>query len=73
MESKFPIPNAVFILDVDPRVGVYRIACLRGEKPNHFADLVGLAAAREVFQSCSQLNIFQIDGAYEQVPHLMQA
>lgn len=26
MESRFPIPDAVFILDIEPAIGIYRIA-----------------------------------------------
>jgi dTMP kinase len=63
MKSKFPIPDAVFILDVDPIVGVHRIAHSRGEEPNHFEERGDLAKAREIFQSLSGPNIFHIDGA----------
>jgi dTMP kinase len=63
MESKFPIPDAVFILDVDPIVGVHRIAHSRGEEPNHFEERGDLAKARQIFQSLSDPNIFHIDGS----------
>ena len=63
METRFPIPDAVFILDVDPIVGVHRIAHSRGEEPNHFEERGDLAKAREIFQSLSDPNIFHIDGS----------
>ena len=62
MESRFPIPDAVFVLDVDPAVGVHRIAHSRGEEPNHFEDRANLAKAREIFQGMTDSNIHHIDG-----------
>jgi dTMP kinase len=63
MESRFPIPDAVFLLDVDPAIGVHRIAHSRGEEPNHFEDRANLAKARELFQGMTGSNIHHIDGA----------
>ncbi len=63
MESRFPIPDAVFVLDVDPAVGVHRISHSRGEEPNHFEDRANLAKAREIFQGMIDSNIHHIDGA----------
>src|SRR5271166_6015958 len=34
MESRFPIPDAVFLLDIDPILSVHRIAHSRQEEPN---------------------------------------
>jgi dTMP kinase len=62
MESRFPIPDAVFVLDVDPAIGVHRIAHSRGEEPNHFEDRSNLAKAREIFQGMTGSNIHNIDG-----------
>ena len=62
MEEKFPIPDAVFILDIDPIVSVHRIANSRGEQPNHFEDRANLAKAREIFNRLSDPNIHNIDG-----------
>jgi dTMP kinase len=31
MESRFPIPDAVFVPDIDPAMGIHRIAHSRGE------------------------------------------
>lgn len=63
MESRFPIPDAVFVLDIEPEVGMHRIAHSRGEEPNHFEERGNLAKAREIFQSLSGSNIHHIDGA----------
>lgn len=63
MESRFPIPDAVFILDIDPVIGVHRIAHSRGEQPNHFEERGNLARAREIFQQMSASNIYHIDGS----------
>jgi dTMP kinase len=62
MESRFPIPDAVFLLDVDPAIGVHRIAHSRGEEPNHFEDRANLGRARSIFQAMSAPNIHHIDG-----------
>ena len=63
MESRFPVPDAVFVLDIDPAVGIHRIAHSRGEEPNHFEDRANLAKAREIFQAMSAPNIHHINGA----------
>lgn len=63
MEARFPIPDAVFVLDIDPEVGVHRIAHSRGEEPNHFEERGNLAKAREIFKSLSGDNVYHIDGA----------
>jgi dTMP kinase len=63
MESRFPIPDAVFILDIDPIESVHRIAYSRGEQPNHFEDRQNLARAREIFNRLSGPSIHHIDGA----------
>lgn len=63
MESRFPIPDGVFVLDIDPAVGIHRIAHSRGEEPNHFEDRANLGKAREIFQEMAAANIHHIDGA----------
>jgi dTMP kinase len=63
MERLFPIPDGTFVLDIDPVLGIYRIAHSRGEKPNHFEKRAELAKAREIFQKIKGPNIFHIDGA----------
>jgi dTMP kinase len=63
MVSRFPIPDAVFILDVDPVVGIHRIANDRGEEPNHFEDRSSLADARSIFNQLQGDNIRRIDGS----------
>ncbi|MBZ5578992.1 MAG: dTMP kinase [Acidobacteriia bacterium] len=63
MEGRFPIPDAVFILDVDPAIGVHRIAHSRGETPNHFEERGNLAKAREIFQRMTGSMIHHVDGS----------
>jgi dTMP kinase len=63
MESRFPIPDAVFILDLEPVVSVSRIAYSRGEQPNHFEDRKNLARARDIFNQLSGPMIHRIDGS----------
>jgi dTMP kinase len=63
MESRFPIPDVVFVLDIDPAIGIHRIAHSRGEEPNHFEDRTNLAKAREIFQAMAGSNIRHIEGA----------
>lgn len=58
----FPRPDAVFLLDVDPIVGINRIANDRCEKPNHFEERGSLAAARSIFSQMQDDNIHKIDG-----------
>ena len=63
MEARFPIPDAVFILDIDPILSVHRIATSRGDEPNHFEDRKNLAKAREIFNEMSGPMIHRIDGS----------
>jgi len=62
MYTRFPEPDAVFILDVDPVVGIHRIANDRGEEPNHFEDRGSLVQARDIFNQMNRKNIHRIDG-----------
>jgi dTMP kinase len=63
MESRFPIPDAVFILDIDPTLGVHRIAHSRRERPNHFEDLENLTRVRSIFQSITGKMVHHIDAS----------
>lgn len=63
MEERFPIPDAVFLLDLDPRLSLYRIADLRGDQPNLFENLGGLTEAREIFLSLGNSVISRVDGS----------
>lgn len=63
MEERFPAPDAVFIMDIDPILSIHRIAHSRGEEPNHFEDRANLARAREIFQGLSGDGIYHIEGA----------
>lgn len=63
MESRFPIPDAVFIIDIDPSSGIHRIAHSRREQPNEFEDLENLARARAIFKAMTGEMIQHIDGS----------
>lgn len=63
MESTFPVPDATFILDIDPSLSVYRIAHSRGEVPNHFEERANLVAARQIFKQIIAPQVFHIDGS----------
>ncbi len=62
MKQRFPVPDAVFLLDVDPWVSVDRIAHSRGETPNHFEGRDDLAISRQIFNSLEGDEIYRIDG-----------
>lgn len=51
MESLFPRPDLVMVLDLDPTVALTRIREQRGEMPNEFERVEGLEKARGVFLS----------------------
>jgi dTMP kinase len=62
MESLFPVPDAVFILDIDEHLSAHRIATVRGEEPNHFEERGNLAKAREIFNAMTEGNIYKLEG-----------
>jgi dTMP kinase len=62
MTERFPVPDAVFLLDIDPWVSVDRIAYSRGETPNHFEGREDLAVSRRIFNSIEGDEIFRING-----------
>jgi dTMP kinase len=49
MHEEFPIPDAVFLIDVPAEVGRARIETGRGEQPNSFEDANNLRAVRDAF------------------------
>lgn len=63
MKSRFPLPDAVFLLDIDPIVSISRISHSRGEEPNHFEERKNLTMARKIFNGLSGPEIFRIDGS----------
>lgn len=63
MESFAPIPDAVFLLDIDPRLGLMRIAGSRNETPNQFEKVETLESVRAVFNGLSDQNVVSIDGS----------
>ena len=62
MLSRFPEPDTVFLLDVDPVVGIHRIANDRGEEPNLFEDRASLGQAREIFNKMKDGNVHRVNG-----------
>lgn len=62
MEERFPRPDAVFLLDIDPEVSLARIRDYRKETPNEFETVQSLARAREVFNSIDDPRIERISG-----------
>ncbi len=63
MKSRFPVPHAVFVLDVDPALSTYRISHSRGEEPNHFEERGNLAKAREIFNGLCTPEMVSVDGS----------
>jgi thymidylate kinase len=63
MRSLFPLPDAVFILDLDPILSLHRIAYSRGEEPNHFEEREGLERARSIFNGLGSSEITTVDGS----------
>jgi dTMP kinase len=63
MESLFPEPDLVLLLDVEPEVALRRIVGGRGETPNEFERREGLERARAVFLSLESPRIRRIDAS----------
>jgi dTMP kinase len=61
MEERFPKPDVVFLLDMDPVTAVQRIARHRREDPNEFERLEGLERVRSIFHSLQDDRIVRID------------
>ncbi len=62
MEALFPIPDAVYLLDLDPTAALERIAGLRKDTPDEFERPGALARTREIFRQLSG-PILKIDAA----------
>ncbi|HTR37491.1 MAG TPA: dTMP kinase [Bryobacteraceae bacterium] len=62
MVAQFPIPDAVFILDAEPQVGVHRIAHSRG-RPDLFEDREYLERVRTIFKSMTGPGVHHIDAS----------
>lgn len=63
METRFPTPDAVFLLDLDPTLALYRISQSRGQTPNEFERIDSLVRVREVFNSLQEPPVVKIDGS----------
>jgi dTMP kinase len=63
MTRRFPVPDAVFVLDLAPEVSLFRIHHWRKDTPNEFEQLEGLAKARRIFQQLRGDHIHLIDGS----------
>jgi dTMP kinase len=63
MNRRFPVPDAVFILDLPPELSLFRIHHLRKDTPNKFEELEGLGKARHIFRQLRGDHIHLIDGS----------
>jgi len=65
MSERFPVPDMVFLLDIDPTLGLFRISHSRGETPNQFENAEQLAKAREIFEALARTDttISVLDGS----------
>ncbi len=59
-EEFAPVPDLVFLLDVDPQSGVGRVTT-RGDSPDEFEALEYLAKVREIFLALKRPYIHRID------------
>lgn len=64
MKSFAPIPDMVFLLDIDPKISLKRISEQRNEIPNQFEKLDTLNSVRKVFNAIEKDDdeIWKIDG-----------
>jgi dTMP kinase len=62
MEVRFLLPDAVFLLDVDPQISLPRVKS-RGDVPNEFERLDALVKARSLFSQIRDASIVKIDGS----------
>jgi dTMP kinase len=63
MIRRFPVPDAVFVLDLDPKLSLFRINHSRKDIPNEFEKLEGLQKARYIFQRLNGQHVHVIDGS----------
>jgi dTMP kinase len=61
METMFPTPDRVFLLDLDPTLAIHRIFHSRKEAPNEFERVESLVRVRDVFNSLKG-PITRVDG-----------
>jgi dTMP kinase len=77
MREWFPQPDVVFLVDVNPSVGLERISQARGETPNHFERADALAEVRRIFREIETRDdrVILVDGnrspdeVYSQLVH----
>jgi dTMP kinase len=62
MKARFPIPDVVFVLDIDPTISIHRIHHSRRDTPNEFEQYEGLRKAREIFANLSGDHVRILDG-----------
>ncbi|MCC5907052.1 MAG: dTMP kinase [Balneolaceae bacterium] len=64
MKEFAPVPDMVFLLDIDPETSLKRIAELRKEIPNQFEKLETLTSVRKVFNAIEKTDdeIWKLDG-----------
>ena len=74
MRNMFPVPDAVFLLDVAPEIGLERISNSRGNTPNKFERRNGLKRVRRTFLDLaandSEINVVN---ATPSIEHVFQA
>jgi len=63
MRSRFPAPDLVLLMDLEPSKAIHRIAHGRNEQPNEFERLEELEKIRSIFLALSDPNIKRIDAA----------
>ena len=63
MEDQFPVPDAVFVLDLDPTISLDRIHYSRRDTPNAFEQIEGLRTARTIFRQLTGDHIYVLNAA----------
>jgi dTMP kinase len=61
MEQIAPLPDIVFLLDVDPEQAVRLISESRGERPDEFEKIETLARVRKAYNAIQEPRIVRID------------
>jgi dTMP kinase len=64
MRNEFPVPDATYLIDVEPVLGLHRVESVRGDRPNEFEKQGALEKSSAIFDSMSGLHpeIVRIDG-----------
>ncbi|MBN2382703.1 dTMP kinase [bacterium] len=67
----FPVPDLVFLIDLDPQLGTFRIQKYRDESTNAFEKYEELQKVRQIFNTLPDRNIIKITGnkSIEDIQH----